>query len=272
MINEILAIFTHSFMLRALIIGTLISLSSSLIGSTLVLKRNSTIGDGLSHVAFGAFAVATVLNLSPLEFSLPIVIIVSIFLLKLNEYSKIHGDSAIALIATSALALGTFVISIKSGVNTDINSYLFGSILSIGNKELIATIILTVFVIILFICSYNKIFALTFDERYAKSIGIKTGFYNTIIAIICSIVVVLGMRLVGSLLISSLIVFPTLSAMQVSNKFKSVVIYSVIISTLAFILGLVLSYFLNTPTGSTVVLVNLGLFVLLKTASLIKKD
>ena len=271
MINEIMEIFSHGFMVRALVVGSLIALCSSLIGVTLVLRKNSMIGDGLSHVAFGAFAIATVLNTSSLELSIPIVVLVSIFLLKLNESSKIHGDSAIALIATSSLALGTFMISIKSGVNTDINSYLFGSILSIGKSELIITIILSIFVVLLYLCTYNKIFAITFDEKYAKSIGINTNLYNIIIAVICSIVVVLGMKLIGSLLISSLIVFPTLSAMQISRSFKSVVINSVVISVFAFVLGLLASYFLATPTGSTVVLANLLILILIKVVSLIKR-
>ena len=271
MINSIINIFSHAFMYRALIVGSLVALCSSLIGVTLVLRKNSTIGDGLSHVAFASFAIATVLGTSSLEFSIPIVVIVSIFLLKLNESSKVHGDAAIALIATSSLAIGTFVISIKSGVNTDINNYLFGSILSIGNKELLITILVSLSIIILYLCTYNKIFAITFDEKYAKSIGINTNFYNIIIAVICSIVVVLGMKLIGSLLISSLIVLPTLSAMQTSKTFKSVIIKSVIISVLAFILGLIISYYLATPTGATVVLINLIIFIIFKVFSLIKK-
>ena len=271
MINSIITVFSHAFMLRALIAGSLIAFCSSLIGVTLVLRKNSTIGDGLSHVAFASFAIATVLSTSALEFSIPIVIIVSIFLLKLNESSKIHGDAAIALIATSSLAIGTFVISVKSGVNTDINNYLFGSILSIGNKELLITFIASIVVILLYVCTYNKIFAITFDEKYAKSIGINTNFYNIIIAVICSVIVVLGMKLIGSLLISSLIIFPTLSSMQISKTFTGVVIKSVIISVVAFIIGLILSFYLATPTGATVVLVNLGIFIIFKVISFIKR-
>lgn len=271
MINSLLEVFSYTFMIRALIVGSLIALCSSLIGVTLVLRKNSTIGDGLSHVAFAAFAIATVLSTSALEFSIPIVIIVSIFLLKLNESSKIHGDAAIALIATSSLAIGTFIISVKSGVNTDINNYLFGSILSIGSKELIITIITSLAIIFLYMCTYNKIFAITFDEKYAKSIGINTNFYNIVVAIICSIVVVLGMKLIGSLLISSLIIFPTLSAMQISNTFKGIVIKSVFISIIAFAIGLILSYFLETPTGASVVIVNLIIFIIFKVISLLKK-
>ncbi len=197
--TNIIEMFSYPFMQKAFIVGLLISLCASLVGVSLVLRRNSMIGDGLSHVGFGAFAIATVLGLAPLEFAIPVVVIVSFFILKLNDSSKIHGDAMIALISASALALGTFVISITKGVNTDINNYLFGSILSLTTKDVIISIILSILVIILYTLSYNKIFAITFDERFSKSIGIKTNIYNIIFASLCSIVVVLGMRLMGSL-------------------------------------------------------------------------
>ena len=263
MINSIIEMFSFAFMQRAFVSGLLISLCAALVGVSLVLRKNSMIGDGLSHVGFGAFALASVLNLAPLEFAIPIVIVVSFFILKLNENNKINGDSMIALISASSLALGTFVISIF-GVNTDINNYLFGSILSISKSDVIISIILSILVILLYIFSYNKIFALTFDEKFAKSIGIKTNLYNIIFASLCSVVVVLGMRLMGALLISSLIIFPTLSSMQVFKKFKSVVISSVVISIFAFIVGLIISYLIATPTGATIVIVNLIIFVILK--------
>ena len=270
MINDILEMFSYSFMVRAFIAGLLISLCAALIGVSLVLRRNSMIGDGLSHVGFGAFAIATVLGIAPLEFALPIVIISSFFILKISDNSKIHGDSLIALMSASSLAIGTFVVSL-SGVNTDINNYLFGSVLSINQTELIISIILSVVVILLYVFSYNKIFAITFDEKFAKSIGINTNFYNMIFAILCSIVVVLGMRLMGSLLISSLIIFPTLSSMQIVKKFKSVVITSIIISLISFTLGIVISYLNATPTGATIVIVNLFVFIICKISQLIVK-
>ena len=246
MISSIIDMFSYSFMVKAFVVGILISLCASLIGVSLVLRKNSMIGDGLSHVGFGAFAVATILGFAPLEFAIPIVIIVSFLILKLNENNKIHGDSAIALISASSLAIGTFLISI-TGVNTDINNYLFGSILSINNSDVIISIILSIIVILIYIISFNKIFAITFDERFAKSIGINTNLYNIIFATLCSIVVVIGMRLMGSLLISSLIIFPTLSSLQIFKKFKSVVISSIVISLLSFIIGLVVSYLNATP-------------------------
>lgn len=270
--NSILEMFSYSFMTKAFIVGILISICASLVGISLVLKRNSMIGDGLSHVGFGAFAIATVLNFAPLEFALPIVIISSFLILRLNENSKIHGDSAIAILSSSSLAIGTFVISITKGVNTDINNYLFGSILSISNSDLILSIILSIIVIILYLLCYNQIFALTFDETFAKSIGVKTEVYNIIFACLCSVVVVLGMRLMGSLLISSLIIFPTISAMQIAKNFKGVVILAVIVSLINFIVGLTLSYFLSTPTGATIVIFNLVTLIIFKIFDLIRRN
>lgn len=268
MINDIIEMFSYSFMIRAIIAGLLISLCASLIGVSLVLRRNSMIGDGLSHVGFGSFAIATILGFSPVEFAIPVVIIVSFLILRLTDNSKIHGDSMIALISSSSLAIGTFLVSI-TGVNTDINNYLFGSILSISSKDLILSIILSIVVILLYVFSYNKIFALTFDEKFAKSIGINTNFYNMIFASLCSVVVALGMRLMGSLLISSLIIFPTLSSMQIFKKFKSVVISSVIVSLISFMIGITISYLNATPTGATIVIINLVIFILFKLVSYI---
>lgn len=268
--NSILELFSYSFMTKALIVGLIISMCASLIGVSVVLKRNSMIGDGLSHVSFGAFALATILGFAPLQFALPIVIIVSFLILRLNDNSKIHGDSAIALISASSLAIGTFAISITKGVNTDINNYLFGSILSISDIDVVISIILGIIVIILYIMFYNKIFAITFDEKFAKSIGIKTDLYNIIFACLCSVTVVLGMRLMGSLLISSLIIFPALSSMQIFKSFKSVVISSSLIGILSFVIGLITSYYLETPTGSTIVIINLIVFISFKILSYLK--
>lgn len=267
--SNIIEMFSYAFMTRAFIVGILISLCASLIGVSLVLRRNSMIGDGLSHVGFGAFALATILGFAPLEFAIPIVIIVSFFILKLNDSSKIHGDSAIALISASSLAIGTFAISVTKGVNTDINNYLFGSILSINETDIIVSVVLSILVVLLYVVSYNKIFAITFDEKFAKSIGINTNLYNMIFASLCSIVVVLGMRLMGSLLISSLIIFPTLSSMQIFKNFKSVVISSVFISIISFGVGLIVSYNYATPTGATIVIVNLIVFIIFKMISYI---
>ncbi len=267
--SNILEIFSYSFMIKALIVGILISLCASLIGVTTVLRRNSMIGDGLAHVAFMTFAIATIMNFSPLYFSIPIVILVSFLILRLNN-SKVHGDSMIAIASASSLAIGTFLISITKGINIDINNYLFGSILGISTTDIIISILLTIIVLFIYIVFYNKIFAITFDETFSKSIGIKTNVYNAIFAILCSLVVVIGMRLMGSLLISSLIIFPALSSMNIFKKFKSVVISSIFISILSFVIGLILSFIFSTPTGATIVIVNLITFILFKIISMIK--
>lgn len=245
---------------------------SSLVTESLsfVQKRNSMIGDGLSHVGFRAFAIATVLNFTPLTFALPVVALASFLILKLNENSKIHGDSAIALISSSSLAIGTFVISVTKGVNTDINNYLFGSILSIDNRDLIISVLLFILVMTVYIVSYHRIFAITFDENFSKSIGINIEIYNIIFSCLCSVIIVIGMRIMGSLLISSLIIFPTLTSMQIFKKFKGVVISSAIISVVAFTIGLITSYILEAPTGATIVIINLIIFVLFKIISTIK--
>lgn len=264
-------IFGQGFLMRGFIAGLVISISAALIGTALVLRRNAMIGDGLSHVGFGAFAVATVLNFAPLEFAMPIVIIMSFLILRLNSQNKIQPDAAIAMVSAGALALGTFVISITRGVNTDINNYLFGSILSISEGDMMISLFFSALVIGIFIGCYNKIFALTFDEDFAKSIGIKTNLYNAIFAVLCSVVVVLGMRLMGSLLISSLIIFPTMLAMQLVKTFKKVIFISVLVSVVCFMIGMWASYSLSTPTGSTIVLVNLAVFILVRLVRWVQK-
>lgn len=261
--NSLIEMFSYSFMVRALIVGVLISLSAALIGTPLVLRKNSMLSDGLSHVAFGAFAVALALGLAPIIVAIPTVILASFLVLRLGDNAKIHGDSAIAAMSAGALAIGTFVASL-SGTNIDINSYLFGSILSIKEAEVWLALLLLVAIIGIYVVFHNKIFALTFDEKFARAIGINTKLYNAIFAILCSILIVLGMRLMGALLISSLVIFPTLSASAIFKNFKSVTIASAISAVVNFVLGLTLSYLLATPTGATVVLVNLLTLIVLK--------
>ena len=254
--------FAYPFMQRALLVGLMIAICAALVGVSLVLRKNSMIGDGLSHTAFSAFAIATVLGFTPLYFALPIVIIASFFVLRLSQRRKVHGDAAIAVLSASSLAIGTMAISLSKGVNIDLNSYLFGSILAVSWGDVVLSIILTAIIILLYLFAYHRIFAITFDEEFAKSVGIRTNMYDAIFAAICSIVIVLGMRLLGSLLISSLIIFPTLSAMRLSHTFKGIVLLSVIISALAFVAGLVASYIFATPTGATVVIANLIVFIM----------
>lgn len=259
--TELFEIFSYSFMSRALIVGILISLSSALLGVSLVLKRYSMIGDGLSHVGFGALAFAAALNLSPLIVAIPTVIIASVLLLKLSENSKIKGDSAIAVISTSALAIGVIIVSVF-GTNTDLNNYMFGSILSLSKTDTLLGTSVTLLVSVLFIFFYHRIFAVTFDEEFATATGTKVGILNTVIAILTSLTVVIGMRLMGTLLVTSLIVFPPLSAIRLCKTFKGVTVCSALISVFAFITGLILSYYLNFPTGATIVITNLSIMII----------
>ncbi len=260
--NNIFSMFNYQFIVYALIVGISISVCAALLGTSLVLKRNSMIGDGLSHVGFGTCAIAIALNWAPLAFAIPIVIIASFLILKLSERSKIHGDSAIALIASASLAIGYIVIH-SSGTNIDVENYLYGSILGITKSELILSVTLSIVVIISFILLYNKIFAITFDESFMKSTGGKTEIYNILISVLCSITVVLGMKLMGALLITSLIIFPTISSRQIFKTYKSVVISSVIISVLCFFIGMVINFNIDWPIGSTIVVVNLIVLLIL---------
>lgn len=254
---------SYTFMQRALIVGVLVSICAALIGVSLVLRRNSMIGDGLSHAAFGAFAIASVLNLAPLWFAIPVVIAISFLVLRFNNNQKINGDALIALLSASSLAIGTIAISVVDGVNIDLNSYLFGSILSTSWSDIWLSLIVTIVVVLLYLFAHNRIFAITFDEDFAKAVGVKTGFYDALFAAICSVVVVLGMRLLGALLISSLIIFPTVISMRFAKSFKKVVLSSVIISVVNFMVGLTLSYLISAPTGATVVAVNLLVLIVI---------
>ncbi len=263
--SYLIEMFSYDFMLKALIGGVLVSLCASLLGVSLVLKRYSMIGDGLSHVGFGAFAIASALNLAnitPVEFAIPIVVISAFFLLRVSENSKMKGDSAIAIISTSALAIGITVASMSTGMNTDINSYLFGSIIALTNKDLYLCVGLAVVVLIIFVLFYNKIFAVTFDESFAKATGTKAGIYNMVIALLTALTIVVGMKMMGSMLITSLIIFPAVTSMRVCHRFITVMICSAIISVTCFVAGLILSYVYSTPTGAGIVIVNLGAFLL----------
>ncbi len=261
MFNTLIEIFSYPFLVRAVIVGTLVALCSSLLGVSLVLKRYSMIGDGLSHVGFGALAVATAMNVAPLGVAIPVVVIAAFFLLRISEKSKIKGDAAIALISTSALAIGVIIISMTTGMNTDVCNYMFGSILAMSKLDVKISIMLSGVVLILFIVLYNRIFAITFDENFALATGTNSKLYNMIIAFLTAITIVLGMRMMGALLISSLIIFPALTSMRVCKRFKVVVISSAILSVACFFIGIVISYLYATPTGASVVAVNIVMFL-----------
>lgn len=264
--------FSFPFVQYAFIVGVLISLCSSLLGVTLVLKRFSFIGDGLSHVAFGAMAIAAVLNLSNnMYLVLPFTVIAAILLLRTGKNTKIQGDAAIAVISVSSLALGYLLMNVFSpsaNLAGDVCSTLFGStsILTLTKAEVYLCVILSIAVIAAFIVFYNKIFAVTFDENFAQAVGTHASLYNLVIAVIIAIIIVLAMNLVGSLLISALVIFPALSAMRVLRSFKSVIICSAAVSVVCSVSGLLISILAGTPVGSTIVAVNLFVFVVFSVA------
>ena len=260
MIEMIVEMLSYSFMRRALIAGLLVALCSALLGVTLVLKRYSMIGDGLSHVGFGAACVAMALNVAPLKISVPVVIIAAFLLMRINDNAKIKGDAAIALISSTAIATGVIAASLTTGLNTDVSGYMFGSILLMGKNDIIACAVLSAAVLVLYVVFYNRIFAVTFDESFARATGTKAGLYNLLIAVVVAVIIVLAMNLVGSLLISALVIFPALSAMRMFKSFRSVTICAAVLSVFCALLGILASILAGTPVGSTIVAVQIGAF------------
>lgn len=258
--NLIGELLSFTFIQRALIVGTLVSLSAALLGVPLVLKRYSMIGDGLSHVGFCALSVAAVMNWAPLYFSIPVVTAAAFLLLHLSQSGKIKGDAATALITTSSLAIGVIISSMGEGLTTDVNSYMFGSILVMSSSDVTLSIIISAAVLILFVVFYNKLLAVTFDESFAKATGINAGLYNMLLALLTALTIVLGMRMMGTLLISGLIVFPALTSMRLFKRFKAVMICAASVSVACFICGIFSSYILSTPAGASVVVANLIAF------------
>ena len=226
MTELITEMFSYHFMSRAIIVGVLVSLCAALLGVSLVLKRYSMIGDGLSHVGFGALAIAAAVNVAPLALAVPVVVAAAFLLLRISQSSRIKGDAAIALISSSALAIGVVVISMTTGMNTDVSNYMFGSILSLSHADAVLSIVLSAIVLLMFVLLYPRIFAVTFDETFAKATGTNAKLYNTVIAVLTAVTVVLGMRMMGALLISSLIIFPALTSMRLCRSFKAVVVFS----------------------------------------------
>lgn len=259
--------FSYPFVWYAITVGVLIALCSALFGVVLVLKRFSFIGDGLSHVAFGALAIATVMNVTNnMLIVLPITVICAILLLKTGQNTKIKGDAAIAMLSAGALAVGYLIMSLFSGsgnVAGDVCSTLFGSfsIITLSSWEVILCIVLSLAVITLFVLFYNRIFSVTFDEDFARASGIRASLYNLLIAVVTAIIIVLAMNLVGSLLISALVIFPALSSMRVCRTFKRVVILSTIISVACAIVGILSAILFSTPVGPTIVVCDILAFL-----------
>lgn len=257
MISEMLS---YPFLVRALVGGLMVSLCASLLGVSLVLKRYSMIGDGLSHVSFGALSIALALGWSPLKVSIPVVVLAAFFLLRITENGQVKSDAAIAMISASALAIGIIVTSMTTGMTTDVSSYMFGSILAMSREDVVLSAVLSLIVLGMFILCYNKVFAVTFDESFARATGVRVSGYNTILAVLTAVTIVLGMRMMGAMLISSLIIFPALTSMRVFKSFSGVILSAGTVSVVCFFIGLVLSYVYSIPAGASVVVVNMGAF------------
>ncbi len=270
-INAITEIFSYSLLRTPLIVGILVSLCAALLGSVLVLKRFSMIGDGLSHVGYGALCVAAAAGIAPLKVAIPVVIVAAFLLLRISRNSRINGDSAIALISGTAIAIGVLTVKLAGNVNIDVGSYMFGSIVAISKSDVVISIVLSAVVILMYLIMYNGIFSITFDESFAKATGTKVSFYNTVVAILTAVTIVIGMQLMGAILISSLLIFPALTAMRFFRSFRGVVMCSAVVSVLSFFIGFVAAYMLDTPTGASVVAVNAIMFVLFSIAGKIKQ-
>lgn len=251
-------------LLRALVAGVLVSLCASMLGVSLVLKRYSMIGDGLSHVGFGALAIATVLDMTEfsMEITLPIVIAAAYLLLRLSEKGKMSGDAAIAVVSTGAVAIGSLIYNFTGSRNADICGSLFGSasIITLTDKDMILSIVLSGIVIVLFLLLYNRIFSVTFDETFARATGVKCEFYKMLLAAMTAVTIVLGMKLMGALMISALIIFPSLTAMRLCRSFRGTVICASVISVVCFIIGLIVASMLSFQTGPVVVTIHLIVF------------
>ena len=260
--DEIALMLSLDSILYALICGVLISVCSALLGVSLVLKRYSMIGDGLSHVAFASLAIGSAMSVAPMVLTVPVVLVAAFILLRLNEKGKLKGDALTAIISTGALAIGTVAASLSPGSNIDLNGYMFGSILALSESDVVVSVLLFAVVVPIYTVLYNKIFAVTFDQSFAKATGVKVGVYDTVLALLSALTIVVGMRFMGALLISALIVFPPMTAMRIMRSFKGVVICSALLPTVSFVIGLTASYFLSTPAGASVVCVSLVIFII----------
>lgn len=255
-ISLILEAFQYDFILKAMVVGGLIALCCAFLGTFLVLKKFSMIGDGLAHVSFASVAIALFFSVSPLLVSIPMVIVASFAILKLSESDSLHGDAAIGLVSAFSIAIGVMISSLAQGFNVDLMSYLFGSILVISDFDVMVTIVFAIIVIVAVILNYHNLFAITYDEEFAQVNGVNAKKMNYLLAVLTSITIALGIRVVGTLLISSLIVFPTVSALQVSSGFKTTIIIASVISVMCVFLGVLLSFVLDFPTGATIVVMN----------------
>lgn len=261
-INVIRNLFAYDFILRAVTVGTLISVCAALLGVSLVLRRFSMIGDGLSHMGFGTLAVAAALGVSSLAISLPVVVVVAFLILRLGDSGRMRGDALIGLMSTGALAVGVMIVSL-SGSNMNLMDFLFGSVFALSKNDVNISLVLAAAVLILFVVFYHKIFVVTFDGAFSRATGIRTGLYSSLLSVLTAVTIVIGMRFMGALLISSLIILPPLTAMRLCKSFRSVVICTAAVSAFCFFTGMVISVGVpNAPAGASVVCVNICMFLL----------
>ncbi|MDR1728038.1 MAG: metal ABC transporter permease [Acidobacteriota bacterium] len=282
MMDEIMEMFSYPFIVRAVVVGVMVSLCASLLGVNLVLKRYANIGDGLSHVGFGALSIALSLNalpamtkyfrIEPLPFTIVMVVLLAFLILRISENSKINSDSAIALVSTASFTIGVMFISMTTGMNTDVCNTLFGTILAMSKRDVYLSVVLSAVVLFLYIFFYHKIFAITFDENFARATGIRVNIYNMLLALLTAFTIVLGMRIMGSLLISSIVVIPALSSMRLFKTYKLVIVSSAVLSVVCFLVGITISYMNKTPTGASVVAVNLTVFFLVSATAYFKRS
>ena len=271
-IQEIIKMLSYPFILKALIAGVFISLCAALLGVILVLKRYSMIGHGLGDVGFASLSFAVALGLPPMLVSMPIVIVAAFIIMLIGQKNSNHGDVAIGIVATSSLSVGVIITALTKGFNIDVTNYMFGSILAMSDQDVFISAGLSVIVILLFVLLFNRLFMITFDENFARTSGINVTFYQFVIALLTAVTVVVGMRMMGTLLISSLIIFPAMIAKRLVSSFRGVVVISAISAVVCFIVGVFLSFILDLPTGASVVMVNLCVLALSMLFSKIKRS
>ncbi len=258
---ELNEFFHYGFLQRALIAGSFIGILCSTLGVFLVLRRFSLIGDGLAHATFGSVALGLLLKMSPLYVSIPVVMVCSVGILKLTERARLYGDAAIGIVSSLGIAVGIMLSSVAGGFNIDLFSYLFGSILSISETEVYIAIILSVLVILLIVFFYNELLSITFDEDSAKTSGINTRSINTLLVLLTAVTVVLSMKVVGIMLISALLIFPAVTALQIARSFKAVMLTASLSALLSVVSGIAVSFFFDVPTGATIVMINFIFFL-----------
>ena len=268
---SLLQMLSFPFMQRALIAGVLVSLCCALLGVSLVLKRYSMIGDGLSHVSFGALAIAVALGFTPLYFSIPVVVLAAFFLLRMAGNPRWNSDAAIAAVSASSLAVGIMVISRTTGMTTDVDNYMFGSVLAMSRADVALSVLVSIAVLSLFVLFYHKLFAVTFDESFSRAAGLNVDRYNTLLAVLTALTIVLGMRMMGAMLISSLIIFPALTAMRLFKSFRGVILCAAVTSVSCFCTGLTVSFVCSTPVGATVVCAKRALFLISHAVSALRR-